>query len=253
MTFKTFLRSLLFFSAISAFGYTNYAKHPEIDPMVWETMRPYFLPTSHPIKKKLDRLFSKSRILLNQQAVALAGFKTPVPTGFTHTIVSKHPKLKGYFVKMYTDDQQICDWCNWKKRIDGAKIIRDAIERHQYAKYFKVPKKWVYPLPLTSHATGAYRKDFVLIAEDMDIYPNKGNVSRWKSMKKKRLKAIFTLMNENGLDDSGLASNLPFSYDGTQAFVDTERAHQWPIDFKKTERFLSEKMKLYWIKLSTAK
>lgn len=230
----------------------GYNRNPDIDPILWESLKPYFLPEDLAVKKKLDQIFSKSRVLLNTNTVRQAGFKDPTPRGFTHTIVSKHPKLKGYIVKMFTDDQNINDGESWKKRIDGAKLIKEAIQKQRYQNYFKVPKKWIYPIPQTSTAAGPFRKNFILIAEDMKICNKKTNAKKWQSsfMGKKRLHAIYTLMNEHGLDDSGLANNLPFTYDGKQAFVDTERYQRWPIDFGKTNQFLSPKMKEYWMKLT---
>lgn len=227
----------------------GYERSPHIDQQLWNQLTPYFLPEDHPIKPKLDKIFS-TRVTLDSTTLKVAGFKTPNPTRYTHTVVSKHPKLKGYLVKLYRDDYiDVVDWEEFLDRIIGAAYTRQAIERHGWNNWFKVPKKWLYPLPPEPAPPRGYRHgNFILVVEDMDIYEKKQNFAIYKSPKlsKEKLQALFTIIYEEGLDDSVVPNNVPFSKDQRIAFVDTQFYHKWPVRFYLTYLFLDPEMKPYW-------
>lgn len=219
---------------------------------IWQKLSPYFLPDDHPIKGKLDRIFSASRVSLDPYTLKKAGFLTPNPRNHSRTIVSKHPQLKGYLVKLFTDVQKDkSDSQQLHKRIRGAVHTWKAIQAHGYQRYFKVPRKWIYPLPEHPAPPAEYlsnRKNFILVVEDMDIFQKKKNNKQWKSavVTPERLNAIYTILQEVGLDDSMRAFNLPFCADGKQAFIDTERYHHWPIKMEVMLQYLSKPMKRHW-------
>jgi hypothetical protein len=151
---------------------------------------------------------------------------------------------------MYTDDvPDVVDYEQWVWRIEGARQIQASIHRHGYEAFFKVPKKWIYPLPLIPPARlGTEGKKFILIVEDMGIYRSEKNRDKWKGeqMHKKRMEALFVIMQENGLSDSIYAFNIPFCKDGKQAFIDTEHHHKWPIHFDKLTSAFAPKMAEHW-------
>ena len=218
-----------------------YNQNPYVSPDKWEIMRPHFLPENHPIKDRLDRLFSASRVTLNEKTLRKAKFKNTEPGKFSHTIVSKNSKIKNYFFKLFSDQQNIDEARQLMRRINGANAIRESIKAHQYHTLLKVPNKWIYPLPPEpSPPPEAFRKNFILIAEDMHIYSKESNYKRWrgKNMTPERLEAIFTVLLEAGLSDSVFAFNLPFSKDRRNAFIDTEHFHNWPVRFQKMLRYL---------------
>lgn len=218
---------------------------------VWKQLSPYFLPDDHPVKAKLDKIFSASRVITSSDTVGRAGFLKPHPRPCSQTIVTKHPKLKGYFLKFFTDDQtQKSDWKEYLKRLSGADSIRKAIEKHNYQSYFVVPQKWIYPLPTkwAPKKHGGEVKSFILVVEDMNILDKKDNYRRWSSaaMTPARVKALYTIIQELGLNDSVRAFNLPFTKtDNVQAFIDTERHHHWPIHFSVMATYLSKPMARY--------
>jgi hypothetical protein len=221
-----------------------------VDAKKWAALTPYFLPENHPIKAELDRIFSE-RVTLTTSTLSKAGFPNPYPRRASKTIVSKHPKLTGYFVKCFTDEQKnVDDWRKLKRRIEGAERIKKAIERHKYEDIFKVPQKWIYPLPTEPSPPKSYtRKNFILIAQDVNILVKEANYAAWKGpkMTKKRVEAIFNLMNEEGLCDSVYAFNIPFTKDdGKMAFIDTEQWHCWPVNFARVKEYFSEPMRKYW-------
>lgn len=229
----------------------RYVIPQHVSQEVWDKVSPYFLPENHPIKAQLDRIFSAFRVTEHSQNVARADFDNNKPGQFSHTTVTTHPKLKGYLIKLYTDDQAIVDWQKWLRRIEGAQIIRDAVAAHGYKKYFKVPQKWIYPLPPEPAPINEKdRKNFILVAEDMQILKNGKNSKSWKNdMTPDRLDAFWTIVHGYGLSDSVYNFNVPFAKDGKQAFIDTEYYYRWPVPVDRTLRYLSTSMQKYWLKL----
>lgn len=232
-------------------SYFDYQKSPHISDEVWERVKPYFLPFGLPARQKLDEIFKKKGVLTNRVTVQKAGFPKSKQRTYSHCTVSAHPYLPGYIVKMYTEEvSDVVDYEQWIGRIEGARSIQQTIDNKGYGRMFKVPRKWIYPLPASS-VEAPNGKNFVLIAEDMRIYSNERNKAKWKSklMDKKRVEAMFIIMKENGLADSIYPFNIPFCKDGTQAFIDTEYHHCWPIHYERMYPYFSPKAAEYWQQL----
>jgi len=229
----------------------NYTRNPYINKEIWDNLSEYFLPITHPMKLRLDQIFqSKNRISANQDSLKQAGFRNTAPTKWRHTIVASHPSLKGYLVKLYTDDQkEMIGWVNWKERIIGAKSIHEAINRHGYEHIMKVPRKWIYPLPNHfPYRASKQEKNFILLVEDMNILPKQRNILQWRSLElpKSTLNALYTILQEVGLYDSVYIFNIPFCRDGKIAFIDTEFHHMWPVPFQMLRQYLCQKNRTYW-------
>ena len=231
----------------------KYVKSPHVTQDVWEIITPYLLPEDHPIKPELDRIFSASRVTANRDTLKEAGFKSIQRGKWSHATVAKHPNLKGYLLKLYLDkESNIVDWEHWRDRILGANETQKAIDKHGYQSMFKVPKKWIYPLPTDPAPLPGYeRRNFILVVEDMHLLSKKENLAKWSSSKvsTRKLDAIFTVLKEVGLWDNVYAFNLPFSKDGRIAFIDTEYFLRWPIKYKRLSPYLSKDRKAYWKKL----
>lgn len=223
-----------------------------IDTASWEVAKPFLLPENHPIKAKLDAIFTKTRATTFIKTFEEAGFEYLPLRKWDNVIVAWHSKLKGHLVKVYLDDQiGIPDLETLIKRIYGAERIRAAINEFGYQKMFKVPKKWLYPLPdLPESLSGLQRKKFIMVAEDMNLVPSYDNELLWKnSVSKKTLAALFHLLESLGLKDSVYITNIPFSTDGRISFVDTEHYSKWPVEHSKLLHFLSKKKQKYWNEL----
>ncbi len=223
-----------------------------IDSASWQIAKEFLLPDSHPMKAKLDVIFSKARATTSVETLKAAGFKCLPLRKWDNVMVAWHSKLKGHLVKFYLDDQiGIPDLETLIKRIYGAEKIRTAINEFGYQKMFKVPRKWLYPLPdLPASLPGLQRKKFILVEEDMSLYSSYDNEQLWKnSVNKKTLAALFHLLESLGLTDSVYITNIPFSTDGRLAFIDTEHYSKWPVEHSKLLRFLSKKKQKYWNEL----
>lgn len=232
----------------------GYEQNPYVSAEVWELLSPYFLPEDHPIKPKLDSLFSK-RVTLSEQSLKRAGFENYKPQKYSKTIITKHKDVKGYYFKLFTDKQsEIIDWERLYARALGAERVKNCLDRNQLHHLCKVPKKWIYPLPVNpSPPANYYRKNFILIAEDMHLYNKNLSIILWKTSRlvtDELLDAVYVVLQEEGLGDSVYAFNMPFSQaDGKVAFVDLEENHVWPVHFERLTSYLSDEMKRYWIAL----
>lgn len=232
----------------------SYEKNPYVDPAVWDALAPHFLPEDHSIKDQLDLIFAASRVIQSPETIKKAGFKFVRSHSAKRIQVVKHAKMKGYLFKFFTDEQPFGGvWVDFAKRIEGAFHIEQAIKAHGYKELFKVPKKWIYPLPITpSPPLQLLRKDFILVVEDMHILKDKRNTFFWRSvaLNKERMDALYLLLQELGLFDSVYPDNIPFCKDGKQAFIDTQHFHGWPIPFEQLMPFLRLEMQLYLEQLS---
>lgn len=223
-----------------------YIKPSYIDQETWISVSPYFLPEKHPMKSQLDAIFKASRVSSTSSTLKKAGFNTPEARPISKAVVSKHPKLKGYLVKLYLDETpDIKDAEKWLLRIKGAQIAQNLIDKHGCHHYFKVPKKWIYPLPENpSSLINHQRKHFILLVENLNPLKSKENKECYlNEMSYDLLQNIQKIIEQGGLDDSIVVANLPFCKDGRLAFLDTEVFNRWPIRYHLLAKHLSKKMK----------
>lgn len=242
---------LLATTSLTSATTTPYQKPLLVSDAVWADVQPYLMPADHPIKKKLDKLF-KTRVLENEKSILKAGFSKATPGAFSHVIISENKKLKGYIFKFYSDEQAIeIEAEQWINRAFEAQSVQKAIETHGFTKYFKVPKKWIYPLPNNTKSKSAYPKSFILVAEKINIVRGRENVFKWRhEVKPKLLDAVYTITEYEGLIDSLVIHNLPFTSDNKLAFIDLEHHHKWPVPFYKLKRYLNQPMQDYWENLT---
>lgn len=229
---------------------------------LWDEAKPFFLPNDHPIKNQLDALFTQGPLLDSFEEMEKAGFT--LFNANSELDVAIHPNLPGYVVKFYlnTHDNQprftklklkdayISEARLWLLRIYGAKRIQNILDEHQYHHIMKVPKIWIYPLPLASASSKPFPKNFILIEENMNIVDDEENTKNYREkMSPFLLKALYTVLKESGFYDSVYIDNNPFSGDGRIAFVDTEEYDLKPVPFEKLTKHFSPEMQVYWHQL----
>jgi hypothetical protein len=229
---------------------------PDVPEEVWVEVRPYLLPENHPAWPKLNRIFCRTRATQNPEKFKEAGFKRWRPGRWSRVSASSHPDLQEYFIKAYCDCEIgiIYDWRKWIHRIKGAESVRECIKKYKLQSDFKVPQKWIYPLPKhpsppkNSHYL---RKNFILVAENMRIHDHDKNEKMYKkNMTPKLLKGLYIILQVCGLYDSVYCFNIPFCKDGRIAVIDTEYHHKWPVPFHKLSHSFSKDMRHYWEKLT---
>lgn len=232
---------------------TPYIRNTQVSDAIWNQLSPYFLPEHFPEKAALDHIFSNRRVLSSIHSMRKSGFIL-----LTHPkdkiVVAKHPYLKGYLIKAYTDKMDFSDCYWWKKRIDGIRVIQEKIIACGYEGIMKTPKKWIYPLPEYPHPKeGApYPKHFILIVEEMDILNFKQNRKAYRTkMTPEILNAFYIMLMDLKLLDSVYADNTPFCRDGRLAFVDSEHSLDTtrPVPITLVAQYLSSEMYAYWEQL----
>lgn len=234
-------------------SFDSYDYNPYVPLVIWDTVKPYFLPDSHPLKNKVDLLFASSRVTLSKTTLKKAGFSFK-PRSLNKITACRHSTIKGLVLKLYFDTQQIPDdWARWIKRINGAEAIRACIAKYGYEDVCAVPFKWIYPLPMDPSPPNNpeyIRKNFILVTEDMRILSRNKNAEAYRyNLTKRHLDALYTIMTEVGLSDSHFIFNIPFNEDGKIAFIDTEHFYEWPVHYELLVSRFSEKMRIYWEKL----
>lgn len=258
---RLFFTSVLLASSLALSSGTAFAAavnkdfpyNPYVPLEVWQSLEPYFLPEKHPARSFIDEMFHSSRITLSTETLKQAGFRDVKQRHSQSAIVTTHPDCPGYFFKFYVDTQKLDnDWWRLVERIYGAEAARECIKRHGFHGLFKVPRKWLYPLPIEPSIPEDeryLRKNFFLVAEDMHVLSQKENRKAYRTrMTKRKLDAFYIILSEEGLNDSTYAENSPFTKDGYIAFIDTERYNK-PVTYTKMLKYLSEPMQKYWQKL----
>ena len=147
---------------------------------------PYLLPDEHPIKDKLDVLFSRSRVLLCEQTMEDAGFLPSKPRKWDSNDCDKASAFSWFCLQAYLDKQRyykdMPEYHWWIIRIIGAEKIRRVIEDRGFNHLFKVPRKWIYALPNAPNPIeGYFTKHFLLVEEDMEIFDDQTNEEMWQS------------------------------------------------------------------------
>lgn len=224
-----------------------------VNQAVWDQVKDHLIPKDHPIKGELDHIFSSSRAIFNQQSMVAAGFAAAEPQHHTKIIVTRHPALPGYVIKAYLDEQAYHEGQPehyfWVKRVIGSHLVRESIQRHHYDHLFKVPRKWIYLLPDEPSPPPNYlRKMFILVEDDMELYPDKINEQLWGSswVTRELLKALYTIVTELELFDCAKPVNCSFSKDGKAAFIDTQSYFRGYVKYEKLTPYLSPKMQRFW-------
>jgi hypothetical protein len=253
-----FLILILLFSNLYASDYSllHEYKSRYVDDVTWNALESCFLPNNHPVKIQLDHIFSATRASSNIKTMKAAGFKIIGKKMSDKALVARHPKIPGYIIKLYLDDHfGMNDHYFLVNRLIGAAITRNAIQTYGYQKYFVVPHKWLYILPeLPNPVPGSERKNFVVIAEELNIVDGEKNEYFFrKKMNAYMLEALYHMISIHGLSDAVFIKNIPFTKDGKLAFLDTERFYLWDIKYKYLTPYLNSSMQEEWHRLTGGK
>lgn len=251
MSYKSLILSCLFlFGSVSS---EATSPNPYVKNKDWDQIEPYLIPEDHPIKTQLDELFSRSRATVSIKSMEKAGFTNVFAQYYTHIIVTKHPDFPGYIFKLYLDAQRYYknqpEFFFYLKRVRGAEKIQRFLDEKGWNDSIKVPKKWIYALPLDpSPPDELIRKNFIIVEEDMDIYDSSMNRKMWGSdlITPDLLYKYYTVLEEIGLSDCAKPKNAPISRDGRIALVDTQTHGYWPVSYYNMDPYLSNEVRSYW-------
>lgn len=235
-----------------SYGY----QYPNVPDDVWDDVRSNLLPENHPAWPKLNRLFCKVRATQSPEHFRQAGFRRWRPGRWSRVAASANAEFPEYFIKAYCDTELgvIYDWKKWLHRIRGAETIRTCIKENHLDENFKVPHKWIYPLPANPSPPNSARyarKNFILVCENMRIQEHSTNEKMYKhNMTRKLMDGLYIILQVCGLNDSVYVFNMPFCKDGKIAIIDTEYHHKWPVPFNKLNSYFSKDLRPYWQKIT---
>lgn len=244
--FAIYLPSYSLFANATPLKVLNYQKN--------EVLVSHLLPQNHPVRPYLKSLFDHPHLFKSVRSFESAGFK--VKSGHRGLMVGFHPSIPRYLFKKFSDHRsQSGQLENFIKRLEGARILREYIQKHNF-KHLVVPQKWLYQLP-KSFSKKYGSPSYVLIVENMDIYdwddPNGEAKRLYYNMDREMLTELCTLLHAVGGCDA-YPRNQPFTHYGKIAFVDTEHIGQLKNHFlKHIVPALNEELQIYarelWRKL----
>ena len=118
-------------------------------------------------------------------------------------------------------------------------------------KYFKVPNKWIYPLPANPSPpiSPAYTRHLiVLLVDDMHLASHNECLYAWyNKITPEHLNELYLIISY-AKGSSYRPDNIPLTLNGTFAFIDTEYPSHKP-DYSSIKPHLNAPMLAYWNKL----
>jgi hypothetical protein len=235
------------FSPSQMISYPNFYENPLLDQNMRKLMAPHLLPLDHPIKEKLDAIFSKSRAIQNQKTLTDAGFIILGARPISFIIVARHPEVPGYIFKLYLDTELrkkkgVAHWEWLTRRCVGAKKIKEVIKKKKL-RHFIVPDKWLYILPQDPVSQESQQQPVLLVETYIELGENSELV--WKTrIKPKHLDELYKIY-KSGYGSVHVPGNIPYTKNGKFAFIDTESPKRDP-NVKVVKRYLSKDMQEYW-------
>ncbi len=216
------------------------------------TLDSYLIPKHHPLREQLHHLFKHSHMFGSAESFTNAGFE--VRFGHRDLMVGAYPSFPEYLFKKFADCRsQKMQLKNFIKRIEGAKVLRQYIEDHNF-KHLVVPEKWLYKLPRRFSKKPKNKPAYILIVENMDIYDDWDDLNgearnRYYNMDIEMLTELCTVLHDVGGCD-GYPRNQPFTRSGKIAFVDTEHVGKLKGHFiKHIVPALNEELQVYALAL----
>ncbi len=241
--------------ALHDYKLNNQANNSLLNSRINKEIAPYLMDSNWPLAPTVDQIFSSSRPTFNFFTLTLAGFNILCQQPRSFITVASHPYVPGYLFKLYYDTElrlknNVPGWKWFVRRCQGAELIRKTIIRKKI-KHFEVPQKFIYVLPPATtplKAIGIDPKLAVLIVQDMNLVNADLNYLAWKTIVTPQILDELYMIISYANGSSYRPDNIPFSYSGKFAFIDTEYPKHDP-DFYSIRPYLSNDMCNYWDQL----
>ncbi len=242
---------LIFLSGyLSLFGnYPNLKDNPLLTKEIKKMIIPHLLPLDHPAMPMLDLIFSESRVIKNEQSLLNAGFSIIAIQAKSSMVVARHPLVPGFVFKIYRDSEptgrkEMPGWECLSLRCTNAKKVKKIINKN-HLRYFTVPDKWLYIIPINSFHRKKNCQPVILLATDMEIESRRNTKKAWKTIAThEHLDELYIILN-SGYGSCFLVNNMPFTKYGTFALVDLEKPKR-TFNMEKVETCFSKEMQHYW-------
>jgi len=225
-----------------------------------EMVAPYLIPEDHPVKPILDEIFSV-RASETLTSLRKAGFMNLQPRK-RGLIVTEHPSLPGYIIKVYCDYsghsynqftksyQMQDEHLEFVGRLEKRNLIESIIDHYGFEEFI-LPKKWIYPIPTEVnplHNHTRIKKFYLIVAEKLDILDPFETREIWKQVDQDYIHKFFLVYRDARLQDVGSA-NQCFTPSGHLAFIDTKDWSEETFKPLKSPYFLPYEHKMYWNQL----
>lgn len=233
-------------------NYPNFDGNPYLTKDMRKKICPYLIPLQHPMKPALDAIFSRFRAIENEASFADAGFDVLFYQPYSFVRVARHPSLPGYLLKVYLDTEKKAKknkpaWEWLVSRCEGAENVRNLIKKKNL-RFFSVPDKWIYPLPVSPEPKGDLKRNrqpIILLVTDMQLVSHEECVSAWKNkITYEHLDELYCILS-HGFASSHVVWNIPYSKSGKFTCIDTEHPKRKP-NFRQVKEHLSAEMGEYW-------
>lgn len=213
---------------------------------------PYLLPKKHPFFSILGQICSGFRVLKDEEHLRLAGFQLLSVQPISHVSIATHSLVPGYLFKLYLDNNpfpqgNLPDWLRLVNRCEGAKNVRDLIQKKKL-RYFSVPDKWLYAPAVFPADHSGLCQPVMLIVQNMNLVPPSDNLNAWKTViTPQHLKELYCILS-HGFASAYVGPNIPYTVNGQFSCIDTEYVKR-DVNLKQVLNFLSPEMQAYWKKL----
>ena len=226
--------TMLFFYLLLSFFFSKHLEAEQQDrsiPLNKEIerslLKEFLLKKEDPLHEQLRAIFDDKNMFQSSGSLKKKGFKIISHDCGKRIMVAEHPSIPQFLFKKFTDKiDKKTQLKNYLNRIQGAEIIRESIQRHQF-QHLIVPKKFLYRLSekFPSHS-------YLLIVEKLDLYheskkpknqydPKSPLRKLYYDMNIDILRELCTVLHEIKGCDS-MPRNQPFTRTGKIAFIDTE-------------------------------
>lgn len=235
---------------------THISNNPYLSHSIIKHIKPFIIPKNHPALPTLNKIFSKSRPIIDEKTLKEAGFRILCSKPRSFIRVVRHPDLPGYLLKVNLDSDKRQKfnkpaWHWFVRRCQGAKILSFAIQKC-HSKHFQVAKKWIYvlpPSPPPPQGNDFRIQPVVLLVEDMKIYDSRISKMAWDNkFTKRHLDELYEIITLAG-GSSYRPDNVCLRRKGNSkfAFIDTEYPNN-PPDYGSVTSYLKSDLKDYWLK-----
>lgn len=235
--------------------YPSFKQNRNVTSEMRNRMKPFLLPEKNPLKTQLDAIFNAFRATENYETFSQAGFQTFSFRPSTYILVARHPSVPGHIFKVYLDSEarqkdKMPGWLWLTMRCEGARNVRQLIKKRKM-KYFSVPDKWLYPLPIQPSPksfAGPFPQPVILVVTDMNIVSDGESREAWKNViTPQHLDELYCILS-HGYSSTYVAENIPYTKNGKFSCIDTEHPKR-KLKYKSISRYLSTEMEQYWNKL----
>lgn len=166
----------------------------------------------------IPKLFKDPRMFKSVEAWHDRGFEILRDSNI-NLIVARHSSMRNCLFKKYLNNMDLTEQASrFKRRVEGAELLRSHINRHRL-RHIIVPRKWLHELPSIFSRGG--QPSYILTVERLRIFDKEDSIDEYRNIERSLLHELCPIL-ATFKDLDFTARNAPFTSDGKIAFIDTE-------------------------------